>query len=1259
MRRQWKQRLAAVLSASMVLSAVNVGAFYASEDDTAEIIAGFEELEAAYAVQELPIGAEETEIEFPTELVVNLALTEAEEVTDDAAVDGEEEDVTADESDAAEKATDSDADEKVETASESNADVETASDSNAEEVSDSEAEEEEELDYAFDIDLENDLGYDLVVRTEIQDIEWVLNEEESSESEFQSETAGTYVYEPVIPSEYKMMADVDLPQIEVRVGRKLMRAAAETGLVDGVLTIANMDAASELVPGTTKNAWAWKSSILNLNSGFGNCNRIEFGNVIDTATIRLNKTGFSLEPEDTNPAIYMNGNLTITSTLGSETTLSMKGNIDADNIKIAGDATVILDGTAKNGNALISVAAGNVLELTKGGAIVGAKPENTNENNGQLVGTNGSSIYLTAGAKVVGMSGVFSDQGKKFSVNTEVSVGAEDEAAVDNQLTEGSYVWSATDGMFVKGGSIVEDVVTGLKDGILTVVSDKPATGAAGENWNWNGSRLDLKFPENKKIVFTSGVAGTPEIKINARTVALKPVPGDLAISAPGDLKVTSVSVWDSGAVIPKLMVQGPVRAENLTVQGTVNLVLDGGNLDNKELLHIGTGNALTLVKGGPIEGAPTGNTNENNGQLTGENAASVYLEEGATVAGASGLFSDQGKKFNTDDEVVVVAADEPAADNQLTAGSYVWSGSAFAKGGGSAVEVFTGLKDGILTITKEKGGVKEEGWNWNGARLDLNDRFTGNKQIVFISGIDPLIKVNRSVVMEPVEGNPAITADGNLTITGGAELKLTTRGAIEANNVVINGSVHVETRAQGEKAALCARNGSVTIADSAAVTADGAMEAGTNIVIHGGTSVVVNADRMEPALYAKQGTITIGDAATVIVSNQSGAALNPAPDTSSYTSLRVAASEDASGKPSAEYHAEQIGSYKYLKIEKALSLNEIEHRVESLGSDAAAAIVDSLADQIRGLPAQDKADLKRETIDKMDQLLYETTNIDVVTNIEVPAGLGQNKQIQNAEICGALLAADITSANSDNARIELRVVQKQPEKGAALTFECDLYVNGNKVKLMVPVKVTIELPPEFYPVQGYKIHHVGDGIDEWMDFIYNGADNTTQFWTTSFSTFSIVNTSSSSGGGSGSGGSSGGGGGGGGGGSRSLSGASLPGKEVGRWILDATGWWYQYNNKSYPKDGWAKIRHAGQDEWYFFDKNGYMVTGWVFWNGNWYYMCTAPDTTNGKMLTGWQTIDGKLYYFSEAIDGTVGIKRTNIQIGEYFLGQDGVARKR
>ena len=104
-------------------------------------------------------------------------------------------------------------------------------------------------------------------------------------------------------------------------------------------------------------------------------------------------------------------------------------------------------------------------------------------------------------------------------------------------------------------------------------------------------------------------------------------------------------------------------------------------------------------------------------------------------------------------------------------------------------------------------------------------------------------------------------------------------------------------------------------------------------------------------------------------------------------------------------------------------------------------------------------------------------------------------------------------------------------------------------------------------------------------------------------------------------------------------------------------GWWYQYDNKTYPKNGWAKLKYNGKEEWYFFDQNGYMVTGWVQWNGKWYYMSTASDGTNGIMLTGWQNISGKRYYFSEAADSTIGIMMTNIRIQEFYLGEDGIAR--
>ena len=76
MKRRWKQKLSALLTAALVLSTVNVNPFYVSAVGTAGTIIGFEELDETYALQYLPVGAEQTEIEFPTELRADLASEE-------------------------------------------------------------------------------------------------------------------------------------------------------------------------------------------------------------------------------------------------------------------------------------------------------------------------------------------------------------------------------------------------------------------------------------------------------------------------------------------------------------------------------------------------------------------------------------------------------------------------------------------------------------------------------------------------------------------------------------------------------------------------------------------------------------------------------------------------------------------------------------------------------------------------------------------------------------------------------------------------------------------------------------------------------------------------------------------------------------------------------------------------------------------------------------------------------------------------------
>lgn len=84
-----------------------------------------------------------------------------------------------------------------------------------------------------------------------------------------------------------------------------------------------------------------------------------------------------------------------------------------------------------------------------------------------------------------------------------------------------------------------------------------------------------------------------------------------------------------------------------------------------------------------------------------------------------------------------------------------------------------------------------------------------------------------------------------------------------------------------------------------------------------------------------------------------------------------------------------------------------------------------------------------------------------------------------------------------------------------------------------------------------------------------------------------------------------------------------------GEWTESSGGWQYQELGKAVFKNGWGYI----ENEWYYFDELGEMVTGWQLSSGKWYFLNTVSDGTKGKMVTGWQWIDGYCYYFAELQD--------------------------
>lgn len=70
----------------------------------------------------------------------------------------------------------------------------------------------------------------------------------------------------------------------------------------------------------------------------------------------------------------------------------------------------------------------------------------------------------------------------------------------------------------------------------------------------------------------------------------------------------------------------------------------------------------------------------------------------------------------------------------------------------------------------------------------------------------------------------------------------------------------------------------------------------------------------------------------------------------------------------------------------------------------------------------------------------------------------------------------------------------------------------------------------------------------------------------------------------------------------------------AGSWQTNEVGKWWQRADGTWPSHQWELINN----QWFFFDENGYMVTGWVEWEGKQYYL--GPE---GDMWVNRQTPDG------------------------------------
>ena len=102
--------------------------------------------------------------------------------------------------------------------------------------------------------------------------------------------------------------------------------------------------------------------------------------------------------------------------------------------------------------------------------------------------------------------------------------------------------------------------------------------------------------------------------------------------------------------------------------------------------------------------------------------------------------------------------------------------------------------------------------------------------------------------------------------------------------------------------------------------------------------------------------------------------------------------------------------------------------------------------------------------------------------------------------------------------------------------------------------------------------------------------------------------------------------------------------KPEGEWKQDSKGWWFRYEDGTYPKSEWKEI----DGNRYYFEASGYRVTGLKSIEGVTYYF-----DENGVMQTGFVSIEETTYYFDE--NGVMQTGFVSIEETTYYFDENGI----
>lgn len=244
-----------------------------------------------------------------------------------------------------------------------------------------------------------------------------------------------------------------------------------------------------------------------------------------------------------------------------------------------------------------------------------------------------------------------------------------------------------------------------------------------------------------------------------------------------------------------------------------------------------------------------------------------------------------------------------------------------------------------------------------------------------------------------------------------------------------------------------------------------------------------------------------------------------------------------------------------------------------------------------------------------------------------------ENIETEPSDAVGGIAAAGLTSEDfrEGGGKVTIEYATEWPatSSNARVRGSVKLLVSGKERKtLTAPVTMTVEIPDYFiasYSNASY--NYEVEGVDKADVDGEKGMVKITITKLGAFDVKAVKKPSRPSGGGSSSGNSH----------SSGRARVKADFYKNGKWVMNEKGWWYSYDDGTWPSNSWVYLPWKDTYQWYYFNGEGYMVTGWHHWQNNWYYLYPQADGNRGYMFTGWHEIGGKWYYFSKVNDSSLG----------------------